>query len=177
MKIGSSLALICTGAILAFAVTSNTSFFNIHTAGWVIMLVGVIGLLLPRTTAGWLGRRLLVRRTYPGGRVEHIPVPPYVARNPGTSAIRAGLPSRPTLADSGEHDLIEEAEVGPYSAGPYPPGTNPPGTYPRDGYPRDAYPPEAQVTPRDGLPVLGDRTARPPSPDVTEVIEDLYEEP
>ena len=107
MKIGSSLALICVGAILAFAVTTNTSVFNLHTAGWVIMLIGVIGLLLPGRTAGWLGRRLLVRRTYPGGRVEQIPVPPYVARNPGTTVIQQALPSRPTLLD--EQDLIEDA--------------------------------------------------------------------
>jgi hypothetical protein len=107
MKIGSSLALICVGAILAFAVTTNTSDFNLHTAGWVIMLIGVIGLLLPGRTAGWLGRRLLVRRTYPGGRVEQISVPPYAARTPGPSAIGQGVPSRPTLLD--EQDLIEDA--------------------------------------------------------------------
>jgi hypothetical protein len=125
MKIGSSLALICIGAILAFAVTGNTSFFNIHTAGWVLMLVGLIGLLLPNRTAGWLGRRLLVRRTYPGGRIEHIPVPPYVARNPGTGALEAGLPSRPTLLDEENRDLIEEAESYPYGEGPTAPGRRP----------------------------------------------------
>jgi len=113
MKIGSSLALICIGAILAFAVTTNTPVFNLHTAGWVLMLIGVIGLLLPNRTSGWLGRRLLVRRSYPGGRVEHVPVPPYVARNPGTSALERGLPSRPTLLDE-EVDLIEDAEQ-PYT--------------------------------------------------------------
>ena len=112
MKIGSSLALICVGAILAFAVTANTSVFNLHTAGWVIMLIGVIGLLLPGRTAGWLGRRLLVRRTYPGGRVQQVPVEPYV-RNPGPSAIEQGLPARPTLLDD-EQDLIEDAEVPQY---------------------------------------------------------------
>jgi Domain of unknown function (DUF6458) len=118
MKIGSSLALICIGAILAFAVTGNISFINLHTAGWVLMLVGVIGLLLPNRTAGWLGRRLLVRRTYPGGRVEHIPVPPYVARNPGTAALEAGIPSRPTLLDEENRDLIEETEGPVYPAEP-----------------------------------------------------------
>ena len=106
MKIGSSLALICIGAILAFAVTGHVSFINLHTAGWVLMLVGVIGLLLPNRTAGWLGRRLLVRRSYPSGRVEHIPVPPYIARNPGTAALQAGIPSRPTLLDEDDRDLI-----------------------------------------------------------------------
>lgn len=149
MKIGSSLALIGVGAILAFAVTANTAFFNIHTAGWVIMLVGVTGLLMPRSTAGWLGRRLLVRRTYPGGRVEHIPVPPYVARNPGTASLRAGLPSRPTLLDDDRAaDLIEEAE------GP---------RYQPDGRP----PSGAPGTPRQ--PGTGGTA--------TEVIEDLYEQP
>jgi hypothetical protein len=115
MKIGSSLALICVGAILAFAVTANTSVFNLHTAGWVIMLIGVIGLLLPGRTTGWLGRRLLVRRTYQGGRVEQTPAPPYVARNPGTTVIQQALPSRPTLLD--EPDLIEDAEVPRYRPG------------------------------------------------------------
>src|ERR1700761_329326 len=105
MKIGSSLALICIGAILAFAVTGNPSFFNIHTAGWVLMIIGVIGLLLPGRTAGWMGRRLLVRRSYPAGRAGR--VPRYAARNPATSALEAG---RPTLLNQ-EGDLIEESEV------------------------------------------------------------------
>jgi hypothetical protein len=116
MKIGSSLALICIGAILAFAVTANTSVFNLHTAGWVLMAIGVIGLVLPNRAAGWLGRRVLVRRTYPGGRIEHIPVPPYVARNPGTQRLQAGLPSRSALLDQ-DQDLIEEAETPGYRPG------------------------------------------------------------
>ena len=130
MKIGSSLALICVGAILAFAVTTNTSVFNLHTAGWVIMLIGVIGLLLPNRTAGWLGRRVLVRRRYPSGRVEHIPAPPYVARNPGVSSIERGLPSRPTLLDDPDQDLIEGAEAPGYrpGAGPAPASRPPSGT-------------------------------------------------
>ena len=111
MKIGSSLALICIGAILAFAVTATPSFFNLNTAGWVLIVIGVIGLLLPNRTAGWLGRRLLVRRSYPGGRVERIPVPPYVARNPGVSTPQRELPARPTLLDQ-EDDLVEGPESG-----------------------------------------------------------------
>jgi hypothetical protein len=99
MRTGAGLALICVGAILTFAVTTNTSVFNMHTAGWVLMIIGVAGLALPRRTYGWMGRRL-VRRTrfYPDGRqVEEAAVPPYAAYNPGTSRIRAGLPARPTL--------------------------------------------------------------------------------
>jgi len=161
MKIGSSLALICIGAILAFAVTANTSVFNVHTAGWVLMLIGVIGLLLPNRTAGWLGRRLLVRRSYPSGRVEHIPVPPYVARNPGTAALEAGLPSRPTLLDQ-EDDLIEEAESGydDIQENEAPPGSRPGIGHQRAGQHGTGRGP----------------SGRGPS-GVTEVIEDLYEQP
>jgi hypothetical protein len=98
MKTGAGLALICVGAILAFAVTANTSVFNLHTAGWVLMVIGLIGILLPKATYGWLGRRI-VRRTYPTGRVEQ-----YVAR-PGNAALQAGAPTRPTLLDQ---DYIED---------------------------------------------------------------------
>jgi hypothetical protein len=115
MKTGIALGFICLGAILAFAVTGNTSVFNIHTAGWVIMLVGLIGLFLPRRASSWLGRRVVVRRTrgYPGAAVEEVAVPPYVARNPGTQRIEAGLSSRPTLLteDPLETDPIEDTEV------------------------------------------------------------------
>ncbi len=148
MKTGIGLAFICVGAILAFAVTTNTSVVNLHTAGWVIMLVGVIGLLLPRRTYGWLGRRLLVRRTYPAGpggypagpgggtrggtypgaQVEEIAVPPYVARNPGTSRIQAGLPPRPTLLDEPDTDPVD-ATVPGATVRPAAPGeTRAPGT-------------------------------------------------
>ena len=83
MKIGSSLALICVGAILAFAVTTNTSVFNLHTAGWVLMLIGVIGLLLPGRTAGWLGHSL---EEVAGGspirvRLRYVGVEPEFARS------------------------------------------------------------------------------------------------
>ncbi|HEY6492394.1 MAG TPA: hypothetical protein VIZ43_03915, partial [Trebonia sp.] len=147
MKTGASLTLICIGAILAFAVTGHPSFFNVNTAGWVLMVVGVIGLLLPNRTAGWLGRRLLVRRSYPSGRVERIPVPPYVARNPGVSALEAGLPSRPTLIDNPDHDLIEEAEAPTYQ----------PGMGTLDERPGSAVPPRgsAPYDPGPGAPAAG----------------------
>jgi hypothetical protein len=95
MKTGIGWALICVGAILAFAVTANTSVFNLHTAGWIIMIVGLIGLVTPRRTYGWVGRRLLLRRTrtYPAPRVEEVDVPTYSAGNPGPH-VRASLPAR-----------------------------------------------------------------------------------
>ena len=117
MRTGIGLGFICLGAILAFAVTANTSVFNIHTSGWVILIVGLIGLFIPRRTYGWLGRRMVVRRTrgYPrgSGLVEEVAVPPYLAHNPGTSRIEAGLPARPTLLterEGAETDPIEDTE-------------------------------------------------------------------
>ena len=102
MKTGAGLALIAVGAILAFAITANTSFLNLNIAGWVLMIVGAVGLLLPKSTYGWIGRRV-VRRSYPSGPVAQAP---YAAR-PGTQALQAGQPTRPTLLDQ-DQDLVEE---------------------------------------------------------------------
>jgi len=63
MKTGMGLVLIGIGAILAFAVTTNTSVFNLHTAGYVLMVIGILGLAVPRRGYGWVGRRLTVRQT------------------------------------------------------------------------------------------------------------------
>jgi len=71
MRTGTGLALICVGAILAFAVRANPSFFNWNIAGWVIMVVGVLGLAIPRRGYAWVGRRLSVKQSRvrrPGGR-------------------------------------------------------------------------------------------------------------
>lgn len=46
MTIGSSIFLIAVGAILRFAVTATVSGFNIKTAGLVLIIVGLIGLVL-----------------------------------------------------------------------------------------------------------------------------------
>jgi hypothetical protein len=48
MKTGPALALIAAGAILAFAVHAYLRFFSFQIAGWVIMLTGIAGLVIPR---------------------------------------------------------------------------------------------------------------------------------
>ena len=58
MRIGISLFLIAIGAILKFAVTLHVHGFDIQTAGVVLMVVGIIGLILGL----WL---VAVRRTVP----------------------------------------------------------------------------------------------------------------
>ena len=50
MSIGTSLVLIAVGAILAFAVNIHSTIASTtvhwHTVGWILMIVGVIGLIL-----------------------------------------------------------------------------------------------------------------------------------
>jgi uncharacterized membrane protein len=46
MQIGTSLFLIAVGAILKYAVNATADGFNINTAGVILMVVGVVGLLL-----------------------------------------------------------------------------------------------------------------------------------
>jgi hypothetical protein len=132
MKSGTGLALIGIGAIFAFAVTTNTSVFNLHTAGWVVMIIGVLGLAVPRRGYAWVGRRLLVRqaRWRPGNRVaEEVIYPAYANRNPANTRVQAGLPapgalgsreaaahvaptrdlaSDPTSARPGETEIVED---------------------------------------------------------------------
>jgi hypothetical protein len=96
MKTGMGLALIAIGAILAFAVTTNTSVFNLHTAGYVLMIIGIIGIAIPRRGYGWVGRRVFVRQTNwrPGRRVEEVNYPNYdVNRNPANTRVQAELPA------------------------------------------------------------------------------------
>jgi hypothetical protein len=99
MKSGICLFWIAVGAILTFAVTANTSVFNLHVAGFVIMVIGIIGLVTPKRGYEWLGRRVYVRRTRRGpvSQVEETSYPPYVLRNPGTANDQAGIPDQPSL--------------------------------------------------------------------------------
>jgi hypothetical protein len=60
MKTATALTVAAIGAIFAFAVTAEPSFFNFHAAGWVLMLTGVAGAFLPRRSYGWLRRRLVL---------------------------------------------------------------------------------------------------------------------
>src|SRR5260370_29000712 len=95
MKTGMGLVLIGIGAILAFAVTTNTSVFNLHTAGYVIMITGILGLAIPRRGYGWVGRRLFVRqaRWRPGRQGEEVVYPTSPNRHPAHTRVQAGLPA------------------------------------------------------------------------------------
>jgi uncharacterized protein DUF6458 len=70
--VGVSILLIAVGAVLAFAVHVSTSGFNLHTIGWILMIVGAIGVLLSLIFwSSWGGvggpagrRREVVREDY-----------------------------------------------------------------------------------------------------------------
>ena len=46
MGVGVSLILAAVGAVLIWAVNTTTSGFNIHTAGVILLVVGIIGFLV-----------------------------------------------------------------------------------------------------------------------------------
>ena len=43
MGLGVSLILIAVGAVMAWAVNVTTTGFNIHTIGYILLVVGIIG--------------------------------------------------------------------------------------------------------------------------------------
>ena len=46
MGLGVGIFLAAVGAVLAFAVNTNASGVNIHTIGWILLIVGIIGIVL-----------------------------------------------------------------------------------------------------------------------------------
>jgi hypothetical protein len=58
MYIGTSIFLIALGAILRYAVTGTVSGIDIQTAGLILLIVGVLGLILSLLlTSVWSDRR------------------------------------------------------------------------------------------------------------------------
>jgi Na+/melibiose symporter-like transporter len=58
MQIGTSIFLIALGAILKFAVDTTTEGFNIQTAGTILIVIGIIGLVISLFWMTlWSGRR------------------------------------------------------------------------------------------------------------------------
>jgi len=71
MGIGVSMILIAAGAILIWAVDVTTNGFNLHTIGWILLIVGAVGALLSLIFwSSWGGagapgrRREIVREDY-----------------------------------------------------------------------------------------------------------------
>ena len=76
MGIGVSLILIAVGAMLAFAVNATVSGLEVTTIGWILMVVGIAGLLLSLmfwSSWGGFGGATRRRTTY----VDDAPPPGY----------------------------------------------------------------------------------------------------
>ncbi len=53
MTIGAAILLIAVGAILKWAVTAHVSWIDIQTAGTIIFVVGLVGLVLAVAYTFW----------------------------------------------------------------------------------------------------------------------------
>ena len=63
MGLGVSILLIAAGAILAFAVNATVSGVDIHTIGWILLIVGIIGIVLSMIFwSSWAGPGYFSRR-------------------------------------------------------------------------------------------------------------------
>jgi hypothetical protein len=111
MRLGTGLTIIAIGAILAFAVQSSPSWFNIQIAGWVIMVTGVVGLLLSRSDYRQWVRRVVIRRRPGTTVVQHGGEPQPRALGPGRNGTRQD-PRPPTEAPDhavpGRTEQVEE---------------------------------------------------------------------
>ena len=79
MGIGASIFLIALGLILALAVDINLSGIDLQLVGWILAVVGVVGLLITLTA---LNRRRTTVREEAVRREERViredpPPPPY----------------------------------------------------------------------------------------------------
>jgi hypothetical protein len=77
MGLGVGILLAAVGAVLAFAVSATVSGVNIHAVGWILLIVGIFGIVLSMIFwSSWAGPGYLTRRrtTY----VDEGPsAPPY----------------------------------------------------------------------------------------------------
>jgi hypothetical protein len=64
MGLGVSIFLVAGGAILAFAVNTNLQGVNVHTIGWILLVVGLAGFALSMIFwSSWAGPGYFTRRS------------------------------------------------------------------------------------------------------------------
>jgi hypothetical protein len=100
MKTATGLGIIAVGALLAFAVTAHPRGLNVQAAGWVLIVIGLAGLFVPRRGYGWLRRRV-VRRTPRRAAI--------ISRRGG----RAGVPAGAVVLTPEEADEIVTTDAEP----------------------------------------------------------------
>jgi hypothetical protein len=92
MGIVVSMLVIAVGAIMRFAVTAHAKGFNVHTAGVVLIIVGVVGALLSiGFWASWGGFGHMNRR--------------------GTVYGGSTVVGTPTTVVTGERTIVREREI------------------------------------------------------------------
>ncbi|MFU8872391.1 DUF6458 family protein [Micromonospora sp. SL4-19] len=94
MGIGASIFLIALGAIFAFAIDANLGWLDLNVVGWVLMVVGLVGLIT--TLYFWNSRRRTVVAAPVRERVVAEPVVPVrddgVVREEYREVRRPGYP-------------------------------------------------------------------------------------
>jgi hypothetical protein len=107
MKTATGLILIAVGAIFAFAVHGHPWFLNLQVIGWIIMVVGAIGIAIPMRGYGWVRRQVVTRRGPDGQPVTSIRqkrYPPYIMINPAAEpdveVQEAVAPEMPTNSEA-----------------------------------------------------------------------------
>lgn len=112
MKTATGLTMLAVGAILAFAVSASPPGLNLNIAGWVVMLTGAAGILIPPRASGWLRRHVFVRKS-PGtpaaGETGETAYPEYVLRDP--AAVASAILRDAELAGTLDDDLQTGADL------------------------------------------------------------------
>ena len=60
MRLGTAIVLLALGAILTFAVEFDLSGIDIRVVGWILMIVGALGIVLELAVWGPRSRRRVV---------------------------------------------------------------------------------------------------------------------
>jgi len=71
MRLGTSIVLIALGAILTFALNVSVSGVNLDVVGWILMIVGALGIVLQVAAWGARQRRVVTRK---GVATDGVPV-------------------------------------------------------------------------------------------------------
>jgi hypothetical protein len=96
MKPMPALALIAVGAILAFAVRASGGMVSWSTAGWVLILTGIAGAVLPYL----LPQRWVQRRVIRRGGERRMPVGWTFRRHPNPRLVTVAADEVVTTEDS-----------------------------------------------------------------------------
>jgi hypothetical protein len=121
MKTATGLTITALGAVFAFAVHGHPWFLNLQVVGWILMILGLVGIFMPRRGYGWLRRQMVIKRD-PNGRpvmwTRQKRYPPYMMINPAPApepdAFETGeMPpaAQPEMPASSEAKSWEGAEV------------------------------------------------------------------